>query len=95
MLCTNAILINEKDNVVTVTKKVMAGEKVIWLKCGELKSINAVEDIPLFHKVAITRLAQGSEVIKYGETIARAACSVMEGQLVHVHNCHDPVNTRK
>lgn len=47
----------------------------------------AVQDpIPLGHKVALADMAQGSDVVEYGERIGRATQAIAAGAHVHVHN---------
>ncbi len=43
-------------------------------------------DIPRSHKIALTDIAKGQDVIEYGETIGHAICHIKEGELVHTHN---------
>ena len=50
----NAILIHENDNVVTVTTAVEKGGMVTFQKSDDIIEMNVIEDIPVFHKVAIT-----------------------------------------
>lgn len=42
--------------------------------------------IPFGHKVAITDIAEGNEVIKYGVVIGHAKSAIRQGEHVHVHN---------
>ena len=48
--------------------------------------LTAVEDVPIGHKVALSDLADGDTVIKYGEDIGRIVAPVACGAHVHVHN---------
>jgi (2R)-sulfolactate sulfo-lyase subunit alpha len=43
-------------------------------------------DIPIGHKVALTDLAEGDTVVKYGEDIGRMVAPVEAGGHVHTHN---------
>jgi altronate dehydratase len=52
----------------------------------EIVSINLLAPIPLGHKFALSDLAEGSEVLKYGAPIGRLTRSVSAGEHVHVHN---------
>ncbi len=38
------------------------------------------------HKYAVRDIAQGENIIKYGEAIGHAVCSIKKGELVHTHN---------
>lgn len=79
---TNAVLVDSRDNVVTVTAKVEEGERLSWFG-GELR---ALECIPLGHKVAIVAIAAREVVRKYGHAIGSAARAIEAGEHVHTHN---------
>lgn len=83
----NAAIIDQRDTVVVAIEQISAGETVSWRDClGNEQHIVAKTDVPIFHKVAITDMVQGSEVVKYGEHIGLAACDIHVGEHVHVHN---------
>lgn len=84
----NAILLDEKDNVVTCVKEVKAGETVSYRTDAGEKSLVANEDIPYCHKVALEDLAEGDRVIKYGEMIGRLSQAVAKGHWVNEHNLY-------
>lgn len=83
----NALLMHEKDNVVTCVKEVQAGTKVVYWKKGEMCSIQAEETIPYCHKIALETLEKESDVLKYGELIGRANQRIEKGHLV----CHENI----
>lgn len=74
--------INEKDNVAVALEAIAKGESVI---CAEM-ALTAQEDIPKGHKMALTALHAGDEVIKYGNVIGRMACELPAGGWIHDHN---------
>ena len=78
----NAAIIDQKDTVVVAIEKINAGETVTWRDCFG----NEQHIVAIFHKVAITDMPKGSEVVKYGEHIGLAACDIHVGEHVHVHN---------
>lgn len=82
----NALMMDTLDNVVTCVKDVAAGEEVIYHKDGETCQITAAQDIPSCHKIALTDLPEGSDVLKYGELIGRTTCDVQAGHLVNHEN---------
>ena len=49
-------------------------------------SINAAQDIPIGHKVALRDMAVGDTVIKYGFDIGKAISDIKTGEHAHVHN---------
>jgi len=71
-----------KDNLATTLRPLSAGEKVIV----EGHEIAVNENIPQYHKIALTLIRVGEPVIKYGEVIGRAAKDSEEGTNAHVHN---------
>ena len=82
----NAIAIDEKDNVAVVLGDTAQGEEVIWSASGSCHKVCAVEQIPMYHKIAIKEIAQGEAVIKYGERIGVATQKIPAGAHVHTHN---------
>lgn len=78
-----------KDNVgVVVVEGLKAGTEmlgVITENNSELH-LTAKHDIPIGHKVALTDLAAGDTVIKYGEDIGKMVGAASPGEHVHVHN---------
>lgn len=77
-----AIVINTRDNVATLVGDVGPGDEV---ECGGEK-VQALDPIPLGHKVALSDLAAGAQVIKYGLPIGVASRVIRKGEWVHVHN---------
>ena len=66
------------DDVGVAIRKVAAGTEV-----GDL---TVREEIPLGHKVALHRIAEGAKVLKFGVPIGRATRDIAKGELVHTHN---------
>ena len=79
----NAMLINEKDNVIVAIEPLSKGTKAVYRRSEEVK---VLEDIPMYHKIARVPIKAGSEIIKYGEYIGEAACDIPAGSYVHTHN---------
>lgn len=84
----NAILLDEKDNVVTCVREIKAGEEVSYLTGEGTASFMAREDIPYCHKIALTDLKEGDQVLKYGEMIGRLSAAVAAGHWVNEHNLY-------
>lgn len=82
----NAMIIDGKDNVVVAIEPISKGETVTYLCDGEEKSLAALEDIIIYHKLAARDIAKGEPVVKYGEHIGVALCDIRAGEHVHVHN---------
>ena len=83
-----AIQIDMKDNVATVAGDVDISEEVEVLSPnGDVISrLKIAERILFGHKLALTPLEKGTDVIKYGEIIGAASESIAEGDWVHTHN---------
>lgn len=84
----NAILLDEKDNVVTCVREIQAGEEVVYRAEEGIRTLNAVECIPYCHKIALCDMSEGDEVIKYGEMIGRTNRSIAKGCHVNEHNIY-------
>ncbi len=82
----NAMIIDEKDNVAVVIDSIQKGTAVIFKAAGEIKEVQAKEDITIYHKMAIRSIRKGEAIVKYGEHIGIAACDIEAGEHVHVHN---------
>lgn len=79
----NPILkISEQDNVATCLRKVMAGDIFDF----ENTQLTAKEDIPQYHKIALTHIPQHKPVLKYGQVIGLATQEILQGEHVHIHN---------
>lgn len=59
---------------------------VAYLDSGTRRSVTVKSDIPLGHKVALADVAEGAELIEYGERIGLARQAISTGEHVHVHN---------
>lgn len=53
---------------------------------GDVVEVQAIEPIPLGHKIALRDIEAGAQVIKYGVPIGVATRSIQAGQHVHTHN---------
>jgi altronate dehydratase small subunit len=80
----NAVLIRPVDSVVTVTEAVPKGGEVRYPGCAA--AITSLEDIPIYHKIAVADIKQGDDVFKYGEKIGVATKDIHIGEHVHTQN---------
>ena len=87
-LTFDAVMIDEADNTATLLQAKQAGEAVRVLRPGSADPdvVWAAQDIAFAHKIAVADIPAGTDVIKYGEVIGRAAVSIARGSYVHVHN---------
>ena len=80
---------DEGDAVgVVVVEGVKAGQTLTGWIMDQDKDIQvqAKNDIPIGHKLAIQDLANGATVIKYGIDIGRTVAAIGKGEHAHVHN---------
>ena len=76
--------ITPKDNVAVALSAI---EKGAVLTVDGI-TVTALSDIPAGHKIALTDIKQGENVIKYGFPIGYAKEDVAAGAHIHVHNLH-------
>jgi altronate dehydratase small subunit len=83
----NAIMIDERDNSAVVIEYIHKRQEVQYAhKDGTVQMLISLEDIPIFHKIAISDISAGAPVIKYGEHIGIASTGIKAGMHVHEHN---------
>ncbi len=78
-----------QDNVaVVVVEGLKAGTKAFGVVTHDDStfSVDVLDDIPIGHKVALTDLAAGDTVIKYGQDVGRLTGPAAKGRHVHTHN---------
>ena len=73
---------------VVVVEDALSGRELTgWImETDETITIEAMEDIPLGHKLALNEIKSGDTFIKYGHDIGRATAGIAKGRHVHVHN---------
>ena len=80
---TKAILLDGKDNVATCTAAALAGDTIQVIGGAE---VVCVEDIPIWHKVALKPIGKGEKIFKYGEIIGEASADIAKGAWVSHEN---------
>jgi hypothetical protein len=80
---SNAIKIDEKDNVAIAMYTVAKNEAVV---VDGQSLFEAVEEIEAGHKIALSTIATGEKVYRYGEPIVETTRAINQGEWVHVHN---------
>ena len=88
-----AFQIDKTDNVATALTALTAGE-VRLLGDAANPSIQAMEAIPVGHKIALADLAEGEMIVKYGVVIGRTTKPVRAGSWVHLHVMHSNYDER-
>lgn len=75
------------DNVGTaVLEPIHAGDEVGCNGERNDLQVTAQDDIAYGHKIALTDIAKGGTVLKYGLSIGLATCHIKAGAHVHTHN---------
>ena len=72
------IQIDPRDNVAVAIAAVPAGASAF--------GVEILDDIPTGHKLALSDIATGENVVKYGFPIGHATADVAKGKHIHVHN---------
>jgi len=86
---THFLVHNQNDTVgVAVVEDIEAGMELTgWvMDTDETITIEARDPVPLGHKIALTDIAEGDTVYKYGHDIGKAIVNIGKGHHVHVHN---------
>ncbi|MGC8663712.1 MAG: UxaA family hydrolase [Thermoplasmata archaeon] len=78
----------EKDFIGIATDDLKKGEEIeaVFMDTNKKVILKTLENIPLGHKIALTDMKKGVNVIEYGEIIGQATKDIKKGEHVHVHN---------
>ena len=82
-------LVHEKGDTVgvaTVDIKAKETAKGLYMDTQGPIEIEALEEIPLGHKIALVAMGKGDTVIKYGHDIGVVSAPFSKGAHVHIHN---------
>jgi altronate hydrolase len=82
-MSVRAIRIDARDNVAVVVADVAAGGRV---RLDDGTEMTAAQTVPRGNKVALSAIAAGQAVIRYGEEIGVATADIAAGDHVHTHN---------
>ena len=82
----NAMIIDERDNVIVAIEPIEKGTIVNFEVNGEKQEITAGENIQMYHKLARFDIKKGEKLIKYGEYIGEAGEDIPAGFHAHTHN---------
>ncbi|NQT04816.1 MAG: UxaA family hydrolase [Dehalococcoidia bacterium] len=86
MTARGALMLSGKDNVATLLEDVAPGTGVLVRFGSDSRTVNARENIIFGFKIAVSDIARGAAIIKYGEPIGIASSDIKQGDMVHVHN---------
>lgn len=76
------ITLNPADNV-AIARNPLLPRTVLTSDAGE---ITVRRMVPPGHKIAITSIAEGAEIVRYGQVIGHASAEIAAGDHVHSHN---------
>ena len=82
----DAIAIRDADNVATALRELAAGEDIVVGILDRTVPVRLRQAIPFGHKLALTDIPQGANIVKYGEVMGRATQTIPAGAHAHVHN---------
>lgn len=84
-MAAKAVLLDANDNVATCTSDVAKG---VAVECvGDVRvTVVSIQDIPMWHKIALSPIGKGEKVFKYGEIIGEASVDIPEGGWVSHEN---------
>lgn len=78
---------NEGDSVGVAVRNLTPGTaNGGYLNAPGDVQVELTEPVSLGHKIALTDIADGADVIEYGVRVAHASSAIKRGQHVHVHN---------
>lgn len=83
--------ISAADNVATLLDSGTGRAAILGEAPGEIELKSLIQ---AGHKVALTRIGEGSAVVKYGVSIGRATSPIAPGDWVHLHNCASHMDAR-
>ena len=77
------------DTVGVIVKEgIAAGARLSgWQMADDSRIVlDAVDAIPLGHKIALSEIAEGDTIIKYGHDIGKAVAAIAKGGHAHTQN---------
>lgn len=90
MPATHFIVHDKKDTVGVIVDEngVKKGQKLTgWVMEDDATiALQAVDDVPLGHKIALKDIKKGETILKYGHDIGKAVADIAKGKHAHVHN---------
>lgn len=79
----NMIVMDAQDNVGIALKPIAARDRA---SDAAERTIEACEDIPPGHKIALRRIEDGEAIVRLGMPVGIAKAAIAPGCLVHIHN---------
>lgn len=82
----DAIALRETDNVATALRELAAEEEIVVGILDHTVPVRVRQAIPFGHKLALSDISQGANIVKYGEVMGRATEAIPAGAHAHIHN---------
>ena len=89
----DAFQVHPLDNVATLLQDAESG-LIQVLGSSSPRQIALLQPVALGHKVALTDLVHGAQVLKFGTPIGIATQPIACGEWVHLHNCRSALDER-
>jgi altronate dehydratase small subunit len=86
MTARGALMLSERDNVATLLEDVAPKTEILIRLGNDTSTVHARESISFGFKIAVSDIARGTAIIKYGEPIGIASSDIKQGAMVHIHN---------
>lgn len=86
--------IDEKDNVATALTEIPKDAMAEVIGEAAVHEINAVDAIPVGHKIALRDIQKGEPIVKYGVVIGSASADIGRGTWVHLRVMHSNYDER-
>lgn len=83
---SNAIVVDENDNVGLAIKDLKAGESVTLITGENKRTLTLKDDILFLHKFAIKDIKAGEKIMKYGQVVGSAMQDITIGEHVDTDN---------
>lgn len=76
------------DHVGVATQDILEGEVVVGVHMDDESQVEVVAkgNVPLGHKIAVSSISAGAQVVEYGFQVGLAKEDIVPGDYVHVHN---------
>lgn len=86
----NAMIVEAaKDNVIVAIEPIAKGDTVTYNCAGQEKSLTALEDITIYHKLAACDIAKGQPLSSTASISAWPPRDIKAGEHVHCHNLEE------
>ncbi len=83
---TTCIQLGPDDNVANVLEQVTKNDRLSITGNSSDLVLVANENIRCYHKIALSDIAAGADVIREGYIIGRTKKAIKRGDWVHIHN---------